>query len=846
MADLTTTLERVKRELLDETKPGPVFFLGAGASVKSGVPTAAGFAEMIARWAYLKENGRDERDQNVHRSDWLPWLKRLDWYDATQQPESQYPALVEHLLTPREARMRFFLERVRAALQPSSGYVALAELIAKGWVRTVLTTNFDDLVEQACRGNPAALTTTIRSPEEAKDLSTAPGFAQIVFAHGTVDHYTDLNLVSETEQLAPEFVTALSPLLRDHPLIVMGYRGAERSIMHDLLIKPAKTNNLYRHGIYWCRHGNTPLHPLVGELKDRIGNNFLLVDIPSFDEALCFLNEGVGHSARAQRVSPDGPLPSPELAPSRGDLHELDWRQLEDKLRLCASRLDLGIPETRADYEQILVKLHLAVDQDGVLRPTQAALRLFGTKATTVVSLKWMTGEQIFRGSIFAVLEQALEALGELNAPFRLKGPVSDDVRPFEPLALKELLVNGLVHRDYEVEGWIVVVVTDDHVTFTSPGGVIGTVDRERLGKPGVQGYRNQVLANILYGTGAMDKLGSGLVDVRRWAQAIGADATFNVDDANTTFVARMSARPERPPAPGLPAEPIGSYQVFFANALPVLVPRAAVDVAACRVKDRRAIWNQHPGVATAPFSLVGDLLITLDDLRAPQNVLRQSCRGDAETFSMEEYCSRPEGEKQVVQLLNESLGRHATDLGFVVDWKEHRLWYRKAPDNDGDGEVEVTYRGRVKRSTRKVVKVRRSSMGEVLYYEHSAVHWQFRRLDGDWYLLLQPGWAFTSDGEHASLAPRRVTTLSTRRAARDYNASVSAHLFFWAYVLTCGEPEAALHDGGGSVILSSSLLTTHMAGMPPTPGTGEPHDDDVELDELPDEDIEDLKEEDD
>jgi NAD-dependent SIR2 family protein deacetylase len=388
MTGIPTTLERLKRELLDETKPSPVLLLGAGASVKSGVPTAAGFAEMIARWAYLKEHGRAERDQNVHRSDWLPWLKRFNWYEAAQPPEAQYPALVEHLLTPREARMRFFLERVRAALEPSAGYVALAELIAKGWVRTVLTSNFDDLVEQACRGNPAALTTTIRSPEEAKNISTAPGYAQIVYLHGTVDHYTDLNLMSETEQLAPELVAALSPLLRDHPLVVIGYRGAERTIMHDLLIKPANINNLYRHGIYWCRHANSTLHPLVGELRDRIDGNFLLVDIPGFDEALRVLNDGVGRSARAQQIPPDEPLPSPELAPSHVDLDQLDWPQAEAKLRLCARRLDLGDPEAKADYERTLLSLHLAVEQDGALRPTQAALRLFGKKGTTVVIIR--------------------------------------------------------------------------------------------------------------------------------------------------------------------------------------------------------------------------------------------------------------------------------------------------------------------------------------------------------------------------------------------------------------------------------------------------------------------------
>ena len=106
---LMATLERIKRELLDEAGPRPVLLLGAGASVKSGVPSAAGFTEMIARWAFLRDQGRSEHDQTVLRSDWLPWLKTLDWYDPARRPDDQYPEFVENLLVPREARMQFLL-----------------------------------------------------------------------------------------------------------------------------------------------------------------------------------------------------------------------------------------------------------------------------------------------------------------------------------------------------------------------------------------------------------------------------------------------------------------------------------------------------------------------------------------------------------------------------------------------------------------------------------------------------------------------------------------------------------------------------------------------------------------
>lgn len=835
-----TTLDRIKAELLDEAGPRPVLLLGAGASIKSGVPSAAGFAEMIARWAYLRDQGRSEHDQSIHRSDWLPWLKGFQWYDSEEPPEHQYPTLVAKLLTPREARMQFFVERVRAAPWPSPGYVALAELIAKGWFRTVLTTNFDDLVEQACRANPQALLTTVRSPAEAGNVSTVPRYAQLVFLHGTVEHYTDLNLTSETQHLPEPLVATLNPLLRDSPIIVMGYRGAEPSIMRDLLLAQAEACNLYRHGIFWCTLPGADLSPLVAELRDHIGGNFLVVEIDGFDEAMSNLAQGAVMSARVAARDGDAPLPSPELGVGGKSLEELDWELVESKIPYCASRLDLEPSKDRVALTELLLKLDLAVADDAAVRPTVAGLRLLGGRPTTEVVVQWGTGERTFTGNTLELIDRVRDALAELNEPYRLKGPRSVDVRAFEPLALKELLVNALVHRDYDVARPVRVTLTDADVTFVSPGGVISTIDPERLGRTGVRGYRNQVIANVLFGTGEMDKLGSGLLDVRRWAQEAGADATFTVPADNEEFVARLGARPERPPGPGQPAEPVGSYEVFYANALPVRLVRGFVDVAPCKVKERMEIWDLHPGLATPPFLLRGGSMITLDDLReGPASVISANCGGAAESIEVRDYWSTPDGERYLVQLLNESLGRHAKGLGLIVDWKNHRLWYPRS--FDGDGSVQVEYRGRIRHSTRTVVKVRKSLEGETIYFEHSALSWQFRRFDDEWYLFLLPGWAFTKDGQEEQLAPRRVTSLSTRRAARDYNANVSAHLFFWAYVLTDGEDEMVLRDGGASVAISGRPLSAHIAGMPATPGSGEPSkeefdDDDVETEDLEDE----------
>jgi NAD-dependent SIR2 family protein deacetylase len=823
-----TTLDRIKSELFDEAAPRPVMLLGAGASIKSGVPSAAGFAEMIARWAYIRDQGRSEHDQSVHRSDWLPWLKSFSWYDSESPPELQYPDLVAQLLTPREARMQFFVERVRAAPRPSGGYVALADLIAKGWLRTILTTNFDDLIEQACRANPRALLTTVRSAAESANITTTPRFAQLVFLHGTVEHYTDLNLTSETQHLSRELIQGIAPLLRDSPLVVIGYRGGESSIMRDLLIVQAGACNHYRHGIFWCVRRGTVLSPLVTELQEAIGGNFLVVEIEGFDEALCHLADGAKTSARVAARETNEQLPSPELQVTAEEVDRINWGLVESRIPLCASRLDLEASTDRQALIDLLLKLDLAGGDGPNFCLTVAGLRLLGQQANIQVVVRWALGERTFSGNIFELIDKVRDALAELNEPYRLKGPRSVDVRAFEPLALKELLVNALVHRDYHAAGPVRITLTVTDITFVSPGGVISTVDPERLGRPGVRGYRNQVIANVLYGTGDMDKLGSGLVDVRRWAQEGGADASFAVSSNNETFIARLGARPERPAGPGLPAEPRGSYEVFYANALQVRPVRGAVDIAPCKLSDRRIIWDRHPGVGTSPFLLRAGQLITLDDLRdGPAAILAGDCQGPAETLALDDYCITPDGERHMVHLLNESLGRHAKDLGLVVDWNDDRLWYPRS--KDGDGSVEVGYQGRIRHATRTVVKVRKSADGDPIYFEHSALAWQFRRLGGDWYLFLLPGWAFTKDGSEQQLPPRRVTSLSTRRAARDYNANVSAHLFFWAYVLTQGQDELILRDGGSTVALAAQPVTTHMAGMPATPGTGEPSEDDLD-----------------
>jgi hypothetical protein len=610
-----TSMARVGRVLTDAHGPHPVLLLGAGASVSSGVPTAAQLAEMAARWAYCSEHGRAAEDPTVTRSDWLPWLRSHSWYDGETAPGEQYPRVIEHLLRPRSERRWFFTQVLRQGLEPSPGYGALARLAGKGWLRTLLTTNFDDLAPRALRAEASVVAVDeVSGANEAHLVSTAPAYPQVVFLHGRVEQYTDVNLETETETLDSALRAALVPLLRDHPLIVVGYRGAERSIMVDLL-GHADSVLHFPHGVYWCvRELNAEqMHPLVSDLADRLGGNFQLVKIPGFDQALIAWDEVA--SADVARLAGAPADRVPELRPAApASLDELDWTLVEDSLREYGERLEWDVPSapTREWLVGRLNQLGM-VTTGATPTPTRVGMLAFGRSRQVAVEIEHVGGRETLVGNVLSTLARTLEILAELNPPFRLKGPSSTTVRAFPPAALKEVVANAFVHRDYNDLSPIRITITDHALQIVNPGGLVPDLPPSRLGEPGARAYRNPLLADFCFGVGAIDKAGSGLTNVRRWCEGNAGAASFGPRRENTVFVVAIQSRPERPdPATGT-ADPGDTTQTFLTNVCPLLLEDATVYIAISDARSARDIVRAaHDPIP--PFVIDGGRLITFAD----------------------------------------------------------------------------------------------------------------------------------------------------------------------------------------------------------------------------------------
>ena len=107
------------------------------------------------------------------------------------------------------------------------------------------------------------------------------------------------------------------------------------------------------------------------------------------------------------------------------------------------------------------------------------------------------------------------------------------DVRDYPEIAVREALLNLLVHRDYSFSASALISIYTDRIEFVSIGGLMPGIDLEDI-MVGISVCRNQDLANVFYRLHLIEAYGTGMGKIMRAYE--GMEETPSIETTKNTF----------------------------------------------------------------------------------------------------------------------------------------------------------------------------------------------------------------------------------------------------------------------------------------------------------------------
>ncbi len=271
-------------------------------------------------------------------------------------------------------------------------------------------------------------------------------------------------------------------------------------------------------GRVWVRRGRTSVEPSPMELQD--------------------LYNAFGYILTEEQTV---------IAAGIGDLDIETFRR-----HMVRQGLDLDDPQPA--LEDDLRNLGAVAEFDGALHPTLFGLLAFGKQPQTfpqtgsfwVDCVAYAGGDQaadMVRTARAAgrLAEQVDSALGFARG-FGQRERVEDGRRRDEPLlpvdAIREAVVNAVVHRDYAILGSKVLLeVFEDRVCITSPGSLPNHLSVAAVLRGGRTRSRNEMMANHMLDHGFMEKRGRGFMVMREAMRQFNGLPPLLEEDAESRFV---------------------------------------------------------------------------------------------------------------------------------------------------------------------------------------------------------------------------------------------------------------------------------------------------------------------
>jgi len=249
-------------------------------------------------------------------------------------------------------------------------------------------------------------------------------------------------------------------------------------------------------------------------------------------------------------------------ADQKATLDDLDPEAITLFVRRARKARNFPLP-VEADVGEVLTHLNLL--DDG--RPTHAAVLLFARQPQRFMLAsevkcahfhgtevaKPIPSHQVYKGTAFQLVDQAIDfVMSKINLRVgtRAEGPEAPVEYEIPREVVAEAIVNAIAHRDYRSTASVQVMLFADRLEVWNPGTLPPALTLDKLRGPHGSFPGNPLLAEPLYLTKYIERMGTGTGDMIRQCRAAGLpEPEFRLTDGFVTTIRRPVA--VEPPTEG-------------------------------------------------------------------------------------------------------------------------------------------------------------------------------------------------------------------------------------------------------------------------------------------------------
>ncbi|MFD9419491.1 SIR2 family protein [Streptomyces goshikiensis] len=225
--------------------------LGAGVSIASGVKTGWGIVQdVVGKVAAVRDpDNPDARSEAMADPE--------AWWEANTSEPLGYSALLAAaapLPASRQAMLAKYFEPEEGqedSKGPTAAHRAVAQLVKRGSIRVILTTNFDRLTERALQ-EVGVSPQVVSRPDQIRGLKPlAHSQVTVIKLHGDYADLEQRNTVDELETYPDELQGLLERVLDEYGLIVCGWSAD----WDKALVRAVEGTRSRRYPLFWAQYG---------------------------------------------------------------------------------------------------------------------------------------------------------------------------------------------------------------------------------------------------------------------------------------------------------------------------------------------------------------------------------------------------------------------------------------------------------------------------------------------------------------------------------------------------------------------------------------------------------------